>query len=63
MQNAKTQIQSEEDDESALRQIEPYFLCEPMLGTPDAARFDALAEVLEAYEAKHWLIAGSVRKP
>ena len=49
-------IKSEADYEWALAEIEPYFDREPEPGTEDAARFDVLATLIEAYEAKHWPI-------
>ena len=47
----------------ALAAIAPYFLTEPALGTPAAGRFDELAALIEAYEARHWAIepAGQTR--
>ena len=49
-------IRNEADYEWALREIEPYFVREPRRGTKGAARFDVLAALIEAYEAKHWPI-------
>jgi HTH-type transcriptional regulator/antitoxin HigA len=47
-------IRNEADYDWALREIEPYFEREPKRGTPAADRFDVLATLIEAYEAKHW---------
>ena len=44
------------DDESLIRatkETEHYFDHEPEPGSPDADRFDSLATLIEAYEAKH----------
>jgi HTH-type transcriptional regulator / antitoxin HigA len=49
-------IRNEADYNWALAQIEPYFVDEPKRGTPEADRFDVLAALIEAYEAKHWPI-------
>jgi HTH-type transcriptional regulator/antitoxin HigA len=49
-------IRNEADYDWALAEIEPYFLNEPEHGTPAAERFDVLADLIEAYEAKHWPI-------
>jgi len=49
-------IRTEADYDWALAEIERYFLKEPELGTPAAERFDVLAALIDAYEAKHWPI-------
>jgi len=49
-------IRSDGDYEKALDEIERYFEREPAPGTPAAARFDALAQMIEEYEARHWPI-------
>lgn len=49
-------IRTEADYDWALAEIEQYFLKEPEPGTPAADRFDVLAALIEAYEAKHWPI-------
>ena len=49
-------IRNEADYDWALAEIEVYFLNEPQAGTPEAERFDVLAALIEAYEAKHWPI-------
>jgi HTH-type transcriptional regulator/antitoxin HigA len=47
-------LNSEADYEWALQEIEQHFDAEP--GTPEAARFDVLAALIEHYEARHWPI-------
>jgi len=49
-------IRTEADYDWALGEIEPYFAYEPAPGTPEAERFDALATLIEAYEARAWAI-------
>lgn len=49
-------IRTEADYDWALAEIEQYFLKEPEPGTRAAERFDVLADLIEAYEAKHWPI-------
>ncbi len=49
-------LRSEADYDWALAEIETYFKNPPPLGTPAADRFDLLATVIDAYEAKHWAI-------
>jgi HTH-type transcriptional regulator / antitoxin HigA len=49
-------IRTEADYDWALAEIEQYFHSEPDLGNPAADRFDVLATLIEAYEAKHWPI-------
>jgi HTH-type transcriptional regulator/antitoxin HigA len=49
-------IRNEADYDWALAEIEQYFVTEPTPGTPEAERFDVLAALIEAYEAKHWPI-------
>lgn len=49
-------IRNESDYDWALMEIAHYFEREPAPGTADAARFDVLASLIEAYEAKHWAI-------
>ncbi|HVY57269.1 MAG TPA: hypothetical protein VHA77_05405, partial [Xanthobacteraceae bacterium] len=51
-------IRGEADYEKALAEIERYFDREPAPGTPEAARFDALAAALAHYDDEHWPIAG-----
>lgn len=49
-------IRTETDYDWALKEIEQYFDRKPRCGTKEAARFDVLAALIEAYEAKHWSI-------
>lgn len=49
-------IRTEEDYDWALVEIEQYFVNIPEQGTPEADRFDVLAELIEAYESKNWPI-------
>jgi HTH-type transcriptional regulator/antitoxin HigA len=49
-------IKTEADYDWALAEIEPYFVDEPAAGSPEAARFDVLAALIEAYEARVWPI-------
>jgi HTH-type transcriptional regulator/antitoxin HigA len=49
-------VKTEADYDWALKQIEPYFDDVPRRGSPEAARFDVLATLIEAYEAKYWPI-------
>ena len=41
-------ITSEADYESAIKEISAFFENQPAPGTPDAARFDLLANLIEA---------------
>ena len=51
-------IRSEADYDWALGEIEAYFENEPARGTPEAERFDVLAALIEAYEAReHPIVA------
>ena len=50
-------IRNESDYDWALSEIEQYFVAEPKPGTPEADRFDILAGLIEAYEARRWTIA------
>ncbi len=50
-------LRTEADYDNALAAIAPYFLAEPALCSPAAARFDDLAALIAAYEAVHWAIA------
>ncbi len=47
-------IRNEADYDWALAEIDRYFKHEPKPGTTDAERFDVLAALIEAYEARHW---------
>ena len=49
-------LRTEADYDWALAEIAPYFEREPALGTAAAERFDVLAALIEAYEARHWPI-------
>jgi HTH-type transcriptional regulator/antitoxin HigA len=49
-------LNTDEDYRWALQEIERYFDREPARGTDEAARFDILATLIEAYEAKAWPI-------
>jgi len=56
-QKIAERLQTESDYERALDEIERYFDSEPKPGTPEAARFDELARLIEAYENEHWPIS------
>ncbi|MFM2044606.1 MAG: hypothetical protein RLY86_3182 [Pseudomonadota bacterium] len=49
-------LRNEDDYTWALNEIAAYFDNEPEPGTPAADRFDVLADLIAAYEAKHWPI-------
>jgi len=49
-------IETEEDYDWALAEIEHYFDHEPAQGTKHAVRFRILTALIENYEAKHWRI-------
>jgi len=49
-------IRTEADYRWALDEIEQYFDVEPARGTPDADRFEVLADLIEAYESRYWSI-------
>ena len=49
-------LRTEADYDWALAEIAEYFQKPPAKGSDDADRFDLLAAVIEAYEAKHWPI-------
>jgi len=49
-------IRTEADYDWALIEVEAYFDRGPALGSDEAARFDVLSALIEAYEAKHWTI-------
>lgn len=49
-------IRNEADYDWALAEIAHYFENQPAPGTVGADRFDVLASLIEAYEAKHWPI-------
>jgi HTH-type transcriptional regulator/antitoxin HigA len=50
-------IRSQQDLDWALAEIERYFDHRPEPGTPEADRFDVLADLIEAYEDKHFPIS------
>ena len=52
-----TPLLTEDDYQAALREIEQYFGQEPDFGTPEARRFDQLAEQIRRYEGTHWPIS------
>ncbi|HBT01645.1 MAG TPA: XRE family transcriptional regulator [Citreicella sp.] len=47
-------IRSQDDLDWALAEISPYFDNQPEPGTPEADRFDVLADLIEAYEDRHF---------
>lgn len=49
-------IHTENDYKAALHELSAYFDNEPDLGTEDGDRFEILATLVEAYEAKHFPI-------
>jgi len=49
-------VRTEVDYQSALRELEAYFGNEPALDSEEGDRFEILATLVEAYEAKHYPI-------
>jgi HTH-type transcriptional regulator / antitoxin HigA len=49
-------IRTEAEYDQALSEIANYFRLVPKPGTPEAKRFDVLAALIEAYEARYWPI-------
>lgn len=49
-------LHTDEDHAWALREIGPYFEREPEPGSPEGDRFEVLAVLIEAYEAKRHAI-------
>ena len=49
-------IRTENDYKAALRELSAYFRKEPEPDTEDGDRFEILATLVEAYEAKHFPI-------
>ena len=49
-------IRTDHDYKAALRELSAYFDNEPVPGTEDGDRFEILATLVEAYEAKHFPI-------
>lgn len=47
-------IRNQDDLDWALAEISPYFDNQPEPGTPEADRFDVLADLIEAYEDRHF---------
>ncbi|HEV2145864.1 MAG TPA: helix-turn-helix domain-containing protein [Longimicrobiaceae bacterium] len=47
-------IQTEEDYDAALSEVDALMNAEP--GTPEGARLDVLVTLIEAYERRHWPI-------
>jgi HTH-type transcriptional regulator/antitoxin HigA len=50
-------IKTETDYDWAISEITAYFDRQPVPGTPEAARFDVLATLIEAYEDIHYPMA------
>ena len=50
-------IKTEADYDWAISEITAYFENQPAPGTPDAARFDVLATLIEAYEDIYYPVA------
>jgi HTH-type transcriptional regulator / antitoxin HigA len=53
MDNIKP-IKTDADLAWAIGEIEPYFDAPPTPGTPEADRFDVLADLIEAYENRYF---------
>ena len=51
-------IRTNAEHKRALREVSAYFNNEPMPGSEDGDRFEILVTLVEAYEAKHFAIAG-----
>jgi HTH-type transcriptional regulator/antitoxin HigA len=49
-------IKTETDYQWAVAEVEHYFEHQPVPGTPDGDRFEVLADLVEAYENRHWPI-------
>lgn len=47
-------IRTQDDLDWALAEISPYFDNQPRPGSPEADRFDVLADLIEAYENRHF---------
>ena len=47
---------TESDLDWALAEIEVYFRNQPEMGSPEAARYNVLAALIENYEDRHWPI-------
>ena len=46
-------VRTEDDYQNALRELQAYFVNEPALDSEEGDRFEILATLVEAYEAKH----------
>ena len=57
MTREMTILKSEAEHEQALDEVEKFFETEPRPGTPEARRFDELAQAIAAYEREHWAIS------
>ena len=62
MTKAIPALATEGDYDQALTEVETFFANEPAPGTAGAARFDALAARIEAYESQHWPINASPQR-
>ena len=49
-------IETEEEYQAALAEMEQFLGHEPQPGTPQAARFATLAVLIDDYEEEHWPI-------
>jgi len=49
-------VRTEVDYQNALRELEAYFENEPALDSEEGDRFEILATLVEAYEARHYPI-------
>jgi HTH-type transcriptional regulator/antitoxin HigA len=49
-------LRTEDDYDWALKEIAAYFEGEPEPGSPEADRFDVLADLIAAYEGRNWSI-------
>jgi HTH-type transcriptional regulator / antitoxin HigA len=52
-------IQTEADYRAALQLVAPYFKNEPQIDSDAGTHFEAMVALIQAYEAKHYPIAGS----
>jgi HTH-type transcriptional regulator/antitoxin HigA len=50
-------LHDESDYDWALSEVARYFDAPPAKGTPEADRFDVLADLIDAYERRRWPIA------
>jgi HTH-type transcriptional regulator/antitoxin HigA len=49
-------IRTEADYKAALKEVAALMESDPALGTPDGDRLDVLATLIQAFEARHYLI-------